>query len=411
MQRCSMIFLIRKTDYMRTDRIISLILTCAALVSCAVDRQVPPRAADADGKSVYANYDFYAEVTDVPVPQGYKPFYITHYGRHGARHINREWEYDAVAKVLGEASLTSFGQEIKAEFDRIYPHVKGRATDLTLLGREQHRHLARRMYEAWPEVFRGRCNVEAASSDIPRCILSMNEFLSSLKGCKSSISTFADVNSALVPVLKKKPVARIDADAKFYECFDSDSLYGRLFTDIETAKDLYPVPDFVRSLYYFGTHLECVGFDDKVMRSAFTEEEASVMSSLDDYKFSHHCGWGIPANVASSWPLLEHFVTMADRDIASGETDVRLRFGHDNTLLPLMALIKVEMFAGESLDSDNVPMAANLRWIFARNRSGNVIMKVQYNESDVTPWTPWEEYREFCLKQIEWAKSLLESGI
>ena len=71
-----MIFLIRKTDYMRTDRIISLILTCAALVSCAVDRQVPPRAADADGKSVYANYDFYAEVTDAPVPQGYKPFYI-----------------------------------------------------------------------------------------------------------------------------------------------------------------------------------------------------------------------------------------------------------------------------------------------------------------------------------------------
>lgn len=399
---------------MRTDEMFKIsgvlaLVFCLFLSACTQDRQTPPSAAPADGKGVYANYDFHARVTDEPVPQGYEPFYITHYGRHGARHINSEWEYDAVATVLGEASLTPFGQEIKAEFDRIYPHVKGRATDLTLLGREQHRHLARRMYEAWPEVFRGRCHVEAVSSDIPRCILSMNAFLASLEDCRASISTFADVNSALVPVLKKKPLVRIDADAKFYECFDPDALYGRLFTDVEAARKLYAVPDFVRSLFYFGAHLECVGFDDTVMRGAFTDEEASVMADLDDYKFFHHCGWGTPVNVASSWPLLEHFVTMADIDIATGDTDVRLRFGHDNALMSLMALMKVGAFAGESIDSDMVPMAANLRWIFARNKAGNVIMKVQYNESDVTPWTPWTEYRDFCLGQIEWAKSLLDS--
>ena len=55
-------------------------------------------------------------------------------------------------------------------------------------------------------------------------------------------------------------------------------------------------------------------------------------------------------------------------------------------------------------------MAANVRWVFARNKSGEIIVKVQYNESDVTAWTSWPEYREFCLEQIEWAKDLLNKA-
>lgn len=358
-------------------------------------------------KGVYRNYDFDAPVVDEPVPGGYEPFYITHYGRHGARHINKEWEYDAVAKVLGEASLTPLGEQVKAKFDEIYPLVKGRATDLTLIGREQHRMLAERMYKAYPSVFKGECNVEAVSSDIPRCILSMHSFLNSLKECKRSVKTFADVNSAIVPILKKKPVERIDIDKVFDFYADSDRIYTRLFTDVEAAKRLYHVPDFVRSLYYFCAHLECVGIEDDVMEMAFTDKTASTLAFLDDYKFSHHCGWSIPKNVASSWQLLEHFVTMADQDIASGKTDVRLRFGHDNTLMPLLALTKTGVFAERFFDCDNVPMAANLRWVFARNRKDDVIVKVQYNESDQTGWMPWSEYREFCMKQIEWAKTEL----
>lgn len=356
---------------------------------------------------VYLNYDFDAELVNEPAPKGYKAFYITHYGRHGARHINREWEYDAVAEVLGNALLTPLGEEIKAEFDRVYPSVKGRATDLTDLGRMQHRRLAQRMYKAWPEVFRGGCNVDAISSDIPRCILSMTTFLSTLEKCSSSIKTYADVNSALVPILKKAPVVRIDADKIFYEKFDVDAFYSRLFADVEAAKALYNVPNFVRSIYYFGMHLPCVGFDGSVMEKAFTDEQAAVMAYLDDNKFSHHCGWSEPLNVASSWPLLEHFVTMADKDIASGDVDVRLRFGHDNTMMPFMALAKIGVFAEKFFECDNVPMASNLRWVFARNKAGNILVKVQYNETDVTSWTPWPEYREFCLGQIAWAKERL----
>ena len=30
-------------------------------------------------------YDYKAETPVTPAPRGYKPFYVTHYGRHGAR--------------------------------------------------------------------------------------------------------------------------------------------------------------------------------------------------------------------------------------------------------------------------------------------------------------------------------------
>lgn len=390
-----------------TNRILSALACIVLALACNNVQEETASFKSERRAGVYLNYDFDAELVNEPAPKGYKAFYITHYGRHGARHINREWEYDAVAEVLGNASLTPLGEEIKAEFDRVYPSVKGRATDLTDLGRMQHRRLAQRMYKAWPEVFRGRCNVDAISSDIPRCILSMTTFLSTLEKCSASIKTYADVNSALVPILKKAPVVRIDADKIFYEKFDVDAFYSRLFTDVEAAKELYNVPNFVRSIYYFGMHLPCAGFDGSVMEKAFTDEQAAVMAYLDDNKFSHHCGWSEPLNVASSWPLLDHFVKMADKDIASGDVDVRLRFGHDNTMMPFMALAKIGVFAEKFFECDNVPMASNVRWVFARNKAGNIIVKVQYNESDVTAWIPWLEYREFCLGQIEWAKEHL----
>jgi glycerophosphoryl diester phosphodiesterase len=47
-------------------------------------------------------------------------------------------------------------------------------------------------------------------------------------------------------------------------------------------------------------------------------------------------------------------------------------------------------------------MASNLRFILARNKAGEVIVKFQYNESDVMPWKPWAEFKEYCTERINW---------
>lgn len=38
-----------------------------------------------------------------PAPKGYKPFYISHYGRHGSRYLIGDNEYDKPLQILSEA--------------------------------------------------------------------------------------------------------------------------------------------------------------------------------------------------------------------------------------------------------------------------------------------------------------------
>jgi glycerophosphoryl diester phosphodiesterase len=50
-------------------------------------------------------------------------------------------------------------------------------------------------------------------------------------------------------------------------------------------------------------------------------------------------------------------------------------------------------------------MASNIRFVFARNKNGHVLVKVQYNESDVMSWTDWAEFRTYCQRRIAWNPS------
>ena len=93
-------------------------------------------------------------------------------------------------------------------------------------------------------------------------------------------------------------------------------------------------------------------------------------------------------------------VETADQDISEGEVDVRLRFGHDNMIMNLMSLLSVEPFHGLRFDCSDVPMASNIRFVFARNREGNVIVKIQYNENDMTDWVSWDDFRSYCISRI-----------
>ena len=35
--------------------------------------------------NLHHNYEAPAKIVDTPAPKGYKPFYVSHYGRHGSR--------------------------------------------------------------------------------------------------------------------------------------------------------------------------------------------------------------------------------------------------------------------------------------------------------------------------------------
>ena len=311
-------------------------------------------------------------------------------------------------EVLSKAPLTALGQEIRARFDSLYSVLQGHAGELSPLGEEQQRKLALRMRMAFPEVFRGDCRVSAVSSDVPRCVRSMECFLDGLKQEGGLAEIDGCMDPQLLPVLKNGPVVHDNTDSLFLARFDIKAVYSRLFVDVPYAESLAEPLFFVRSLYYFCAHLPSAGIpEDPVLKGAFTLEEWKLLSYLEDEKFSLHGGWSRPENVARIWPLLENFVNEADSAIASGKRQVRLRFGHDNALIPFMAILELPPFDVSMFKSADCPMAANVRWIFAKNHRGEVTVKVQYNESDVSPWMPWEDFRQDCIDKVESAKQLL----
>lgn len=358
-----------------------------------------------DYKGVYRTYDFDSPRINVPVPKGYEVFYISHYGRHGSRHLYSEAEYDTLNVVLNREALTSYGKQLRDKYNEYYPLMKGRAADLTDYGMQQHRLLARRMYEDFPHLFRKGSDVSAISSDRTRCLMSMYSFLDELRLIRSSLNIDADYSSVRIPILRANQVKYFDVKGYLAENFDYESLFARLFESPEVAARTTDPLMFSQTLYYYASHLKGVGIEDDFWMTVLTDEEIADLHRVENEKFSYHKGRICPENTAVAQPALDDLITTADSDISAGKPLVRLRFGHDTMIMNIMSLMGLPPFDKDRINSSLIPMATNFRFVFARNKDGDVLVKVQYNESDVMSWTSWQEFRSECIRRVEWDPS------
>ena len=112
-----------------------------------------------------------------PAPNGLKPFYISHYERHGSRYLINPKDYTYTIGCLRSADsarvLTGVGRSVMERVEKMYAEAYMRFGELTPLGAAQHRQIAERMYDRFPEVFEGTAHVDAKSTVVIRCILSM----------------------------------------------------------------------------------------------------------------------------------------------------------------------------------------------------------------------------------------------
>ena len=141
-------------------------------------------------KPAYAtcNYDTYPDSIPnnlTPAPKGKKPFYISHYGRHGSRYISSRAGFDIPFRMIAHADsvdeLTPTGERVLQEMKLVMADTEGRWGELTRYGVEQHRNIARRMIERFPEVFSGDARVSCVSTVVPRCIESMGAAMIQMK--------------------------------------------------------------------------------------------------------------------------------------------------------------------------------------------------------------------------------------
>ena len=73
------------------------------------------------------------EAIATPPPKGYKPFYISHYARHGSRWIQSEQDYKTVVDIFEKAhqagALTALGEDVRKRMALVWEDAEATPGD------------------------------------------------------------------------------------------------------------------------------------------------------------------------------------------------------------------------------------------------------------------------------------------
>ena len=384
---------------------------------------------------------FYNYVAPVPTdnqqlaPEGYKPFYISHFGRHGSRWHTSFKAYQEPLDILKEASenkqLTAKGVKLLGYVDAIYQDALGRQGSLTPRGVQEHRGIAERMFWHYPEVFMPQDGaetiVESRSTLVPRCMLSMAAFNERLKELNPNLNMIREADRRYLSYMfvrdggdSQYKYAKVIIDSLENKWIHPDRFINSIFKDKKYLQKKNHSPKKVMyDLFVLATMTQDVDYLGIDFYDMFTDQEL-----YDVWKFCNadrylsmgpSIEFGDP-NMEDTKPLLRNILDTA-QDVIDGKHKVAatLRFGHDCTLIPFVGFLEIKGAAGKVAINDlatnwNIseisPMAANLQFIFFRNAANDVKVRVLLNEKNAVlpiegyPFYAWNDFKKFYEKKL-----------
>lgn len=371
-------------------------------------------------------------------PKGYKPFYISHYGRHGSRYLIGYLERNDILKVLGKADsagvLTENGKELMRKVKVIANEYDNREGELSPLGALQHQQIAHRMYERFPEVFDGDAYIDAKSTIVIRCILSMENELLEFARLNPNLRITHDASEHDMYYMNfddKQLFAQKEPDSckqvleeLYLSKVKPDRLVAQLFTDTSFVGKIMSKYQFYERLFKMAGNLQNIESRKQLsLYDLFTDDE------LYDYWTFKNASWymryGAYTGNGGKQPfsqrnLLRKIITEADSCIAIGKNGATLRFGHETMVLPLVCLLDLNGYGLATSDIDKLerkgwinykifPMGANVQFIFYRNEENDIIVKVLLNENEaklplkskIEPYYKWSDVKDFYLNKID----------
>lgn len=374
-------------------------------------------------------------------PKGYVPFHIEHYGRHGSRWLLNNEKYDRPVEYLEKADrygkLTPRGKLLLEQLTKIRDDSRGRVGELTPLGHRQHRDIARRMTENFPEIFVPGTHVDAKSTVVIRCILSMANEIAELQKICPGLTVTCDASRTTQKILaynstdtvakKLSHDAEHLSDAYAEKHRDMTSFISKVFNDPTFVADsLKPYKVFKG---VFDIAINTQSHDDQPdLYDLFTPEE------LHNEWLGRNADWYISAGNTSltnnrvpynQRVLLRNIIESADTAMVSPRLSANLRFGHESIVLPLTILMGINNSAFDTTDLDQLeanwrnyeifPMGSNIQMIFYRPKKkaaltpDEVLVKVLLNEEEATlPLTPvsgpyyrWTDVRRLYADKLD----------
>ena len=346
--------------------------------------------------------------SDSPAPEGYTPFYISHYGRHGSRYHSTDSFFTSTIRKLTKCReagiLTREGYQLLSVLEGLQQEHDSMVGILTQVGSEQHQEISERMYGCYPEVFSqpDRPTILAVSSPSPRCIQSMANFCTTLKGHVPQIDIryftgerFMSYICQPFDISYMHERKHAICDSILHADFNTERLMRQTFTDPVRARKLIGGDKFFKTVFDALSILQDLDVEGKdFYYKFFTLEELTACNRSDNARY--FATWCISKEFGDKYvrgvggPLLKDFIEKADAALSGNGHAADLRFGHDSGITPLLALIGADGFEvrPEAEAGDSWPawkytcMASNIQMVFYHNASGDVLVKMRRNESE-----------------------------
>ena len=402
-----------------THKLIPLLVLFFVCVSFAQDRHQM-------GSNYYAYPTPAAKYTKTPT--GYKPFYLTHYGRHGSRFHQPADHYHALYNTLAKADsagkLTELGKSLLERAKYLDEYAAPRAGDLTQLGVAQHQGIAKRMVKNFPELFKNNAYIEAYASTSTRCVVSMAAFLEELRAQKPKLDIHQESGKYLMAFISPLDFGKIIGESntpawqkeneKLYSHVNPARMMNAIFNDSTYVQKNIDAGDLFSKIYEIGNSLQGspeieFSFDD-----LWTDEDLAARWHAQNawwYSVLGNNPFGKKEGLENARPLLKNFLDVADKVIAADTTALAkvdktakpakkatatLRFGHDTVVFPFAVLLQLENGTQntgvETADMENLhkawrdyeisPMAANVQIVFYKSskKGAPILVKVMLNE-------------------------------
>lgn len=382
--------------------------------------------------SIYYAYPAPSGASTAP-PEGYAPFYISHYGRHGSRWMTADERYTEVISVFDSlyqcSGLTPLGADVRGRLHEVWEDARGRSGNITPLGERQLRGIAERAYFNFPGVFGEGAYIDARSSTSLRCAMSMSYFTERLKELNPALRVDRRAYQQYMDYIAyTSPEGEAFASEKAgwrsgFRDFEKENvrperLMASLFVNpgAITGREA-----LMRGIYWIAADMQNVEVDVSFY-DIFTQEELTGLWKTVNARM-YVCNAAAPLNGGlmprCAAPLLRNILDSAESAIKEGTPAAHFRFGHDTHLIRLLALMRVEGCDNEETDMEKFhlawqdyhvsPMGANLQLIFFRNGKGDVLVKFLLNEDEVSlplesgagPYYPWGAVKEFLEGRAE----------
>ncbi len=420
-----------------------IFLLCTVLCLCLIaEAQSARDEIKSDTHLSASNYLAYPGPTQgdlTPAPEGEKPFYLSHYGRHGSRYLINNDEYKRPYEILKAADeagkLTPLGKDVLKRVKLIYDEAYKRLGELTPLGAIQHRQIAKRMYERFPEVFEGNAIIDAKSTIVIRCILSMENELQQLLLMNPRLNIRHDasehdmwyMNFTDKELTGKR--SNFETQRAYMEFVDKHRNYeramGALFNDAEYMEKNVDAWRLNNYLFKLASNLQSTELHKRItLYDIFTDEEIYSNWQIENVRWYLSYG-ACPLNGGqqpfTQRNLLRTIIEEADSCIRLRNPGATLRFGHETMVLPLTCLMEINEFGLQETNMERLeskgwlnykvfPMGANIQFVFYRKNvdDTDVLVKVLLNENEVTlpvksktaPYYKWSEVRDYYLQKL-----------